>query len=126
MADVVTDLSRHERQSTVRLTTIGRKSGQKRTVTVWFVMADPQRFYVQHVRGADANWYRNLLAHPAVEVDFGSGVLPARAEPVADTTEVRRVLALFRKKYLLAWVFQLLGMTRQAVAAEVRVASTGA
>ena len=113
------DLTAYARRSTVRLTTTGRKSGRKHTVTVWFVVADGSRFYVQHVRGADADWYKNLLKHPQVDVDFGDGVVPAQATPIADPAEVRHVLALFRRKYILSWIFQLLGMTRQAVAAEV-------
>jgi deazaflavin-dependent oxidoreductase (nitroreductase family) len=115
------DLTQQARRSTVRLTTTGRKSGRPHTVTIWFVVADGSRFYVQHVRGPGADWYRNLVKQPEVGVDFGAGVLQARAVPIADPAEVRRVLGLFRKKYILSWIFQLLGMTRQAVAAEVTV-----
>jgi deazaflavin-dependent oxidoreductase (nitroreductase family) len=115
------DLTAYTKQPTVRLTTTGRKSGRQHTVTIWFVVADAQHLYVQHVRGSTADWYRNLVKQPAVHVDFGRGALPARATPLTDTTEVRRVLALFRRKYIFAWVFQLLGMTKRAVAATLEV-----
>jgi deazaflavin-dependent oxidoreductase (nitroreductase family) len=121
---MTSDLTQHARRSTVRLTTTGRKSGRQYAVTVWFVIADTRRVYVQHVRGADANWYRNLLKNPEVGVDFGDGTLPARATAITDPAEIRRVLALFRKKYILSWLFQLLGMTRQAVAAEIAISGT--
>jgi deazaflavin-dependent oxidoreductase (nitroreductase family) len=116
------DLTSYTKQSTVRLTTTGRKSGRQHTVTIWFVVADARHLYVQHVRGPTADWYRNLAKQPAVHVDFGSGPVAARATPIADATEVRRVLGLFRRKYIFAWVFQLLGMTKRAVVATVEVA----
>jgi deazaflavin-dependent oxidoreductase (nitroreductase family) len=117
------DLTAYAPRSTVRLTTVGRKSGQKRTVTIWFVVADPQRIYVQHVRGADANWYRNLLKTPSVELDFGDGPLAGHATPISDRDAIRRVLRLVRRKYLAAWLVQLLAIGRRPVAAEISVGS---
>jgi deazaflavin-dependent oxidoreductase (nitroreductase family) len=115
------DLTQHARQSTVRLTTRGRKSGRPHTVTIWFVVTDAQHICVQHVRGPTADWYKNLLKEPMVHLDFGQGAVAARATAVANAEDIRRILALFRRKYLLSWFFQLLGMTRQAVAAELTV-----
>jgi deazaflavin-dependent oxidoreductase (nitroreductase family) len=103
----------------VQLTTRGRKSGQPRTVKIWFVVATPTSIYVQHTNPKAADWYRNLLREPAVTVDFGSGPIPARARPVTDPAEVERILILVRGKYLVAWLFKLLGWTRSAVAAEI-------
>lgn len=119
------DLTLHTKQSTFRLTTTGRKSGRQHTVTIWFVVADARHLYVQHVRGPTADWYKNLSKHPEVQIDFGGGSLAARATPIADAAEVRRVLAQFRQKYIFAWVFQLLGMTKRAVVASVEVMSPG-
>jgi deazaflavin-dependent oxidoreductase (nitroreductase family) len=114
------DFTQYTRQSTVRLTTTGRKSGRQHTVPVWYIVADAQRIYVQHVRGPTADWYKNLAKQPDVQVDFGPGPLAGRATPISDSQEVRRILALFRRKYIFAWVFQLLGMTRRAVVAEIQ------
>jgi len=116
-----TDLTAHARQSTVRLTTTGRKSGRQHTVTIWFVVADAQRLYVQHVRGPEADWYKNLRKQPAVQLDFGRGPVAAQATVVNDASEIQRILKLIRGKYLLAWVVQLFGMARHAVAAEITV-----
>lgn len=115
------DLRSYTKQSTVRLTTTGRKSGRQHTVTIWFVVADSRHLYVQHVRGPTADWYRNLAKQPAVQLDFGSGPLAAHATPIADAMEVRRVLGVFRRKYIFAWVFQLLGMAKRAVVATIEV-----
>ncbi len=114
------DLTSYARQSTFRLTTTGRKSGRQHAVTIWFVVADAQRLYVQHVRGPTADWYKNLVKQPAVQLDFGQGAVVGRATPISHPAEVRRILALFRRKYLFAWVFQLLGMTKRAVVAEIQ------
>ncbi len=76
----------------VRLTTRGRKSGQPRTVTIWFVADDERAISVQHTTAAAAQWYRNLLADPAGTVDFGDGPLAARATAIRDPEAVQAVL----------------------------------
>jgi deazaflavin-dependent oxidoreductase (nitroreductase family) len=105
----------------MKLTTRGRKSGAPRTVTVWFVVADETRLFVQHASRAPAHWYRNLLRHPAVQIDFGDGLLEARAEPILDQGKIREVLKQVRRKYWSAWLIQLLGRNAQPVAAEIEV-----
>jgi len=117
----MSDLTPYAARSTLRLTTTGRKSGKPHTVEIWFVVADARRVYVQHVRGK-AHWYKNLAKRPDVQVDFGDGPLAARATPIADPAEVRRVLGLIRRKYrIAAWLVQLLGITKQPVAAVIEV-----
>lgn len=107
----------------VNLTTRGRKSGQPRTVKIWFVVAGPTSIYVQHTNPKAADWYRNLVRDPAVHLDFGSGQIAARAILVTDPKEIERILAMVRRKYLAAWLFKLLGWTRSAVAAEIAFTS---
>lgn len=108
-----------DRRRTVRLTTRGRKSGQPRTVTIWFVTAGPRRIEVQHVAAKPAQWYRNLLADPAVTVDFGDGPIAARGEPITDPAEIRRVLDRIRRKYWTARLIQWLGRKATPVAATI-------
>jgi len=120
------DLTAYARRSTVRLTTRGRRSGRPHTVTIWFVVADQRRLYVQHARGPTSDWFKNLRQNPAVDVDLGEGPLPATAREITDPAGVARVLRLIRRKYWFAWVFQVLGMTRQAVAAEIEVEARSA
>lgn len=112
------DLRQYSAGSTVRLTTTGRTTGRQHTVTIWFVVLDADRFYVQHVRGR-AHWYKNAIKTPEVQVDFGAGPRSGRLMPIADPQEIKRVLALFRRKYLMAWVVQLLGIRQQPVAAVI-------
>ncbi|MBI3784888.1 MAG: nitroreductase family deazaflavin-dependent oxidoreductase [Deltaproteobacteria bacterium] len=112
------DLQKYARVSTVQLTTIGRKSQQPRTVKIWFVVIDSQRIVVQHVRGDDANWYRNLVKNPEVDLDFGDGAIHAIGRPIRGRDEIRDVLRLIRRKYWMAWLLQAFG-TGNAVAAHV-------
>jgi deazaflavin-dependent oxidoreductase (nitroreductase family) len=107
------------RRKTVRLTTRGRKSGQPRTVTIWFVVDGPGRVRVQHVAPKPAQWYRNLVVHPDVTVDFGDGPIAARATPITDPAEIRRVLAAVRSRYWTAPIIQWLARRASPVAAEI-------
>jgi deazaflavin-dependent oxidoreductase (nitroreductase family) len=107
------------RARTVQLTTRGRKTGQPRTVKIWFVVAGPRSIYVQHTNPKPADWYRNLAREPAVTVDFGTGPIAARATPITDPNTIEQILALVRRRYLAAWIFRILGWTRAAVAAEI-------
>ncbi|MDX2167643.1 MAG: nitroreductase family deazaflavin-dependent oxidoreductase [Deltaproteobacteria bacterium] len=107
------------RRKTVRLTTRGRKSGQPRTVTIWFVADGERAILVQHTTAAAAQWYRNLLADPAVTLDFGDGPLSARATPIADPAAVQAVLQRVRRKYWTAWLIRLLARGATPVAARI-------
>ena len=107
------------RKRTMRLTTRGRRSGQPRTVTIWFVANGPRSVLVQHTTSAPAHWYRNLLRDPAVEIDFGDGPISARAEPISDPTRVRDVLASIRQKYWSARLIQWLGRNATPLAAQI-------
>jgi len=108
---------------TVRLTTRGRKSGQPRAVTIWFVTSGPRSIQVQHVSRAPAQWYKNLLSDPKVQIDFGAGPLEAVARPLADRPQIDEVLRMIRRKYWSAWLIQLLfGRGATPVAAEITLA----
>src|SRR5262245_35219702 len=107
------------RKKTVRLTTRGRSSGQPRTVTIWFVPDGPRRILVQHVTAAPAHWYRNLIKHPDVTIDFGDGPIAARAAAIGEADRIQQVLAAVRRKYWSAWLIQLIGRRQHAVAAEI-------
>jgi deazaflavin-dependent oxidoreductase (nitroreductase family) len=68
----------------VLLTTTGAKSGQKR-VNPLAALVEGDRLYVFASKaGAPTNpdWYHNLVANPAVEVEFGDEHYGAVATPV--------------------------------------------
>jgi deazaflavin-dependent oxidoreductase (nitroreductase family) len=65
------------------LTTVGARSGRRRTVPVTYV-ADSERYVVAAgANGANPAWYHNLLTRPAVTVEVGTAVLEALARVAA-------------------------------------------
>jgi deazaflavin-dependent oxidoreductase (nitroreductase family) len=66
------------------LSTVGARSGRRRTVPVTYV-ADGERYVI--AAGANAGnpaWCHNVLAHPTVTVEVGTAVLEAVARVAAD------------------------------------------
>lgn len=95
-------LRSYQDASTIALTTTGRTSGQPRTVTIWFVVDERGRLYVQSGKGGTTDWYRNLVKTPAVTMRIGELAMAGVAAPIDDAAETARVHALFRQKYLRA------------------------
>lgn len=95
-------LRSYQDASTIELTTTGRRSGQPRTVTIWFVVDDQGRLYVQSGQEGRTDWYRNLRQTPAVTMRIGELAMRGVATPIDDAAEVARVHELFRQKYLRA------------------------
>jgi deazaflavin-dependent oxidoreductase (nitroreductase family) len=81
-------------KSTVVLTTTGRRSGRPRSTPVNYWEADGV-FYVIAGSGTYADWYRNLVAQPEVEVQVGRRRLRAIASPLTDPREKAHALWLF-------------------------------
>ncbi len=97
---VPSEPSRLDRHWNCRLTTKGRRSGEPRTVTIWFV-ADPGRILL--TGGAEGpQWSRNLRADPQVELAIGGEKLRGHARVVEDPDEGAAIRDRFVRKYLLA------------------------
>lgn len=74
------------------LTTIGRKSGERRTAPVLY-LADADRFVVVASKGGFSKhpaWYKNLESNPNVEVEVGGGRQKMTAKRAGDAE--KRVL----------------------------------
>jgi len=98
----------------VRLTTVGRRSGRRHTVPLWFVAPGPAGpLYLWHCRGR-TDWVANVRAGGPLTLDFGAGPVMARATRVGGP-ERDRARDAFHRKYLGARLFQLLGWSRRAV-----------
>ncbi|WP_433360145.1 nitroreductase/quinone reductase family protein [Actinoplanes sp. CA-142083] len=79
------------REGLLLLTTTGVRTGQTHTTPMMF-FRDGDRLLVMASNAgapADPDWYRNLVAHPAVKVEIGEDAYPATATPLAggDRTE---------------------------------------
>lgn len=95
------------RRKTLRLFTVGRKSGRERMAEVWFVV-DGDALLVQAGPQGQKGWYANVCANPGVRVEVGDRTLAGRAEALGDD-ERERVADLFRRKYWLARVARWFG-----------------
>jgi hypothetical protein len=83
-----------EQDETIDITTIGRKSGQPKRMEIWFRRVG-RRTYITGTPGI-RDWYANLLAEPRFIFHLKESVqadLPARAQPITNLAERRRILA---------------------------------
>lgn len=75
------------------LTTRGRRSGKPRVTPLQFEEIDGN-IVVGSSRGTRADWYRNILADPHVQVRVGSRAFHGIAEPTTDTRRIADFLQL--------------------------------
>ena len=80
------------------LTTTGRKSGLPRQTRLQYEKGEGV-IYVAAARGQQADWFRNILANPHVEVQFGGQTLRGLAEPIADPVRIADFLELRLKRH---------------------------
>ncbi|HZP41531.1 MAG TPA: nitroreductase/quinone reductase family protein [Candidatus Binatia bacterium] len=106
--DVATALERVRDQSTLDITTVGRKSGRRHTKPIWFVV-DDGRIVVQAGKSGKTDWYRNLRKDPSVVVRTGGYTFQTTAVPVTDPKRVEAIHRLFLQKYTSAWLLSFFG-----------------
>jgi deazaflavin-dependent oxidoreductase (nitroreductase family) len=82
----------------IKLSVIGRKSGQTISIPVWFVL-EGEKVYLLPVNGSDSQWYRNVLQNPSIRIDARGVEAGFRADPVSDAKAVKSVIEKFREKY---------------------------
>jgi deazaflavin-dependent oxidoreductase (nitroreductase family) len=83
-----------ENDRTIDITTIGRRSGERRRIEIWFYRHDG-RVFLSGSPGRRA-WYANLLAHPEFTFHLKGSArvdLPAVARPITNRGERRDVVA---------------------------------
>lgn len=88
-------------ESVVEITTIGRKSGEPRTTTIWFVY-EKNHLYIQSGQGGKTSWYRNLKKNRHIDMKIGDLTFTGQAHFINDQKETERIHELFRSKYLRA------------------------
>ncbi len=75
------------------LTTTGRKSGLPRQTRLQYEKEE-DAIYVASARGQQADWFRNIVAHPHVEVQFEGQSLRGLADPITDPIRIADFLEL--------------------------------
>jgi deazaflavin-dependent oxidoreductase (nitroreductase family) len=105
--DLAARLAALDRHRTLRLTTRGRKTGKRHTVTVWFLV-DGKTLYLVTMN-MKRDWPRNVRKNPAVELDIGGTKLKGTSELVRGRKmdEVRNLLC---HKYWAAWIGSWIGL----------------
>lgn len=81
----------------LRLSARGRRSGQLRRVTIWFVI-DGDAIAVGSLKD-DRNWIHNARSNPDVEIEIGGRRLAGRFR-AADPGEHARIRTAMARKYL--------------------------
>ena len=97
----------YEKQATLKITTVGRRTGQKHQVTIQFV-ADDGRL-IATTRDSRRDWVRNVLKNPAVEVTIGGVTRKMTASVLRSDSEQATARNLYQKKYPLARLSQKVG-----------------
>jgi deazaflavin-dependent oxidoreductase (nitroreductase family) len=82
----------------ITLSIKGRKSGKDISRPVWFVH-EGNTLYLLPVQGSDTNWYKNLLADPALKIFVNGAETTATGKPITDNNRVDDVVSKFRSKY---------------------------
>jgi deazaflavin-dependent oxidoreductase (nitroreductase family) len=75
------------------LITIGRKSGLPRVTPLQYEEVDGI-YYVAAARGQQADWFRNIVANPHVEVRVRDKHFHGLAEPITDSARIADFLEL--------------------------------
>jgi deazaflavin-dependent oxidoreductase (nitroreductase family) len=82
----------------IKISVIGRKSGDTISVPVWFVL-EGEKLWLLPMRGSDTQWYRNVLRNPSIRVDARGVAATLRALSVTEAKAVKSVVEKFREKY---------------------------
>lgn len=81
------------------LTTVGRRSGERHTIEIWFARENGN-LYLLSGGGDAADWVRNLRKTPAVQVRIGSRTVAARAREITAPDEDALARRLLDEKYM--------------------------
>lgn len=89
---------RLSRYRQIKLSVIGRTSGETISNPVWFV-AEGETLYLLPVHGSDTQWYKNVLRNPAIRIEARGAQAELRAKAINESEAVKSVIEKFREKY---------------------------
>lgn len=81
-----------------RLVTVGRLTGTPHDIEMWFGVSGSAIYFISG-NGPGADWYRNLLAEPQVEIRFDADTRLGIAHDVVEPPERRLVGKVMGDKY---------------------------
>jgi len=81
------------------LTTVGRRTGKRHTIEIWFARENGT-LYLLSGGGDAADWVRNIRKTPAVQVRIGTRTVAARAREIKTPDEDALARRLLDEKYM--------------------------
>ncbi|HWY59763.1 MAG TPA: nitroreductase/quinone reductase family protein [Terriglobales bacterium] len=87
-------IDRLARYRQIKITVIGRKSGHKISIPVWFVL-EGEKLYLLPVQGSDTQWYRNALKNPSIRIDARGIGAKFQATPITNAKAVKSEVEKF-------------------------------
>jgi deazaflavin-dependent oxidoreductase (nitroreductase family) len=82
----------------ITISVIGRKSGKKISIPVWFVL-EGETLYLLPVQGSHSQWYQNVRHNPQIGIAARDKKGKFRAAPTTGRKTVASVIEKFREKY---------------------------
>ena len=80
------------------VTTVGRRTGRRHEIEIWFAVHDGALFLLSG-GGDRSDWVKNLRANPRAEVRIGTERFPATAEVIEDDRDAGVERRLIAAKY---------------------------
>ena len=82
----------------IKISVIGRKSGNTISVPVWFVL-EGENLYLLPVKGSNTQWYKNVLKNPSIRINARGVEAVFAAKPITASSAVKSIIEKFREKY---------------------------
>ncbi len=86
------------RGAVLLLTTIGRRSGKPYVTPLQYEEVDGE-YYIASARGKEADWFKNVTAHPQVHFQVRDQEFDALAEPVTDPVRIADFIELRLRRH---------------------------
>lgn len=86
------------REREVKLTTHGRKTGKRVSVTIW-ISTDGNRIFIRSGGGLGRQWPQNLQARGRATLELGGIEVEVKPRHLTDPAEARLVSEVVRRKY---------------------------
>jgi hypothetical protein len=82
----------------ITISVIGRKTGRRISIPVWFVL-EGEKLHLLPVAGSETQWYKNARKNRVIGIDARGVEAEFRAAPVTGVKAVKAVVEKFRAKY---------------------------
>jgi deazaflavin-dependent oxidoreductase (nitroreductase family) len=82
----------------ITISVVGRKSGRRISIPVWFVV-EGDELHLLPVAGSETQWYKNLRKNRLIGIEARGAEAEYRAVPVTGAKKVKSVVEKFREKY---------------------------